>query len=689
MRPPAGLVERSAFWLLLIFVFTLLVSRLFPHAGAGAGVPLLNVLSLVLLLICGGILLYRWTFKHLLWKVRNRLIVTYLLMGLTPVVLFIILATISAYVFAGQFATFAATEQLNDLIARLSAENRALAVHVGHSVAVSHAAPGVVQLPDSAEVASMSMDSSPIEVEAWDNGRPVKLTGGRSLKLTPTAANATPLPDWAISGFHGVVFLNRRLFLCAVDTVQFPGHAVTLISTMPLDGVTLGQLGRGLGILRILPAVNLQQTIKSRPGVHVVTRSSKTLDVDAGGEEVTGGTLRPPIYFFDNRVSFGAPLSTIDWTTGHAALSLLSVTSRPTLLYGKLFGTALQVGETVRDALIAIAILFAVLELIAFIMAVRLNRTITRSIADLYGATMAIDRGDFNHRIRVQRRDQLGVLSTSFNSMSESLQKLLEQQREKERMQSELAIAQEVQNNLFPQGEIKIPGLELHGICKPARTVSGDYYDFLLMGKTELCLALGDISGKGISAALLMAGLHSAVRAYRFAGEDCEENANSGFTGIATFSSPGKVLSLLNRHLYRSTAPEKYATLFLAHYDAHTRKLTYSNGGQLPPLVLCANGQTRRLDCGGSVVGLLDNMRYDEASITLDPGDLLVAYSDGVTEPENDFGEFGEDRLMEIVKRHRHQPLAVISSQTLQALRAWIGDGEQPDDITLVLARQM
>ncbi|MGI8770813.1 MAG: PP2C family protein-serine/threonine phosphatase [Acidobacteriaceae bacterium] len=683
-----GFVERSGFWLLLVFVLTLVIERLIPGSRGGLTTAL-NVLSLVLLLICGGILLYRWTFKHLLWKVRNRLIVTYLLMGLTPVVLFIILATISAYVFAGQFATFAATEQLNDLIARLSAENRALAVHVGHSVAVSHGAPGVVQLPDSAEVASMSGDSSVVAVEAWDNGRPVKLTGGQSLKLTPVEANAIPLPNWVPSRFRGVVFLNRRLFLCAVDKLQTPGHAIALVSAMPLDGVTLRTLARGLGIMRILPAVNLQRDTELHPNARIVRRSSKALDVDAGGEEISGGILPPPIYFFDNRVTFGAPLPTTDWTSGHPAISLLSVTSRPTLLYGKLFGTALQVGDTVRDALIAIAVLFAVLELIAFIMAVRLNRTITRSIADLYGATMAIDRGDFNHRIRVQRRDQLGVLSTSFNSMSESLQKLLEQQREKERMQSELAIAQEVQNNLFPQGEIKIPGLELHGICKPARTVSGDYYDFLLMGKTELCLALGDISGKGISAALLMAGLHSAVRAYRFAGEDCEENANSGFTGIATFSSPGKVLSLLNRHLYRSTAPEKYATLFLAHYDAHTRKLTYSNGGQLPPLVLCANGQIKRLDCGGSVVGLLNNMRYDEASITLDPGDLLVAYSDGVTEPENDFGEFGEDRLMEIVKRHRHQPLAVISSQTLQALRGWIGDGEQPDDITLVLARQM
>jgi sigma-B regulation protein RsbU (phosphoserine phosphatase) len=108
----------------------------------------------------------------------------------------------------------------------------------------------------------------------------------------------------------------------------------------------------------------------------------------------------------------------------------------------------------------------------------------------------------------------------------------------------------------------------------------------------------------------------------------------------------------------------------------------------LPPFVLCANGSIRRLDHGGSVVGLLDGMVYDEGVVTLDPGDILIAYSDGVTEPENDFGEFGEARLIEAVQRHRHLPLAAISQQVLQGLRAWIGEQEQPDDITLVLARQ-
>jgi sigma-B regulation protein RsbU (phosphoserine phosphatase) len=213
-------------------------------------------------------------------------------------------------------------------------------------------------------------------------------------------------------------------------------------------------------------------------------------------------------------------------------------------------------------------------------------------------------------------------------------------------------------------------------------------------------IALGDISGKGISAALLMATLHSAVRAYRLAGEDMvySESAVEGLMasreplagdGGKLFESPGKILSMLNRHLFRSTQPSKYATLFLAHYDAATSRLTYSNAGHLPPLVLSRDGKVRRLDVGGTVVGLMDGMRYDEDCFQMKSGDIMVAYSDGITEPENDFGEFGEARLMEVVARYRDQPLEVISAQVMLALDTWIGAEEQPDDITLVLARQV
>ncbi len=385
---------------------------------------------------------------------------------------------------------------------------------------------------------------------------------------------------------------------------------------------------------------------------------------------------------------FTVPLHLHDWGTGAEVPAQMLVVSRPALLYAKLFANSVRVGTAVRNALLFIAVLFGLLELLAFLMAVRLSQTITRSVADLYGATRQIDQGNFAYRIPVKRRDQLAALATSFNTMAGSLGDLVEEQREKERLLRELEIAQEVQRTFFPQTPAALAGFELHGVCKPARTVSGDYYDFILAGEGRICFALGDISGKGISAALLMASLHSAVRAYHLSEDN--KHLPPGLPGGqgGALTSPGKMLALLNRHLYASTQPEKYATLFLACYDSRTRRLTYSNGGQPPPLVLCANGGIERLDCGGSVIGLLDGLEYEEATVTLEAGDLLVAYSDGITEPENSRGEFGETRLVHEVQKVRHHSLANISGHTMRALEAWIGDAEQPDDITLVLARQ-
>jgi sigma-B regulation protein RsbU (phosphoserine phosphatase) len=432
---------------------------------------------------------------------------------------------------------------------------------------------------------------------------------------------------------------------------------------------------------------------------------------------VYGGAEPFSVNIGDFRVSFFSTLDTTEWETGKPAPvpAAIEVHSRPSLLYRQLFGPSLGGVYTnvIRDSLIALCIVFLLIETLALWMALGLSRSITSSVHGLYAATQRVDRGDFSYRIaaaQTQQQDQLGELSRSFNSMTGSLQRLLVEQQEKERLQSELTIAQEVQANLFPHHVHNLPHLELHGICRPARSVSGDYYDFLIFHHPDnpdgtrgresgVSIAIGDISGKGISAALLMATLHSAVRAYRLVSEELvySDSALAGLRasreagvgdGGKLFESPGRILSMLNRHLYRTTQRAKYATLFLAHYDADTARLTYSNAGHLPPLVLGLDGKIRRLDCGGTVVGLMDGMRYEEGTIQMHPGDLLVGYSDGITEPENDFGEFGEERLMEVVARYRNEPLHVISAQVMLALDAWIGADEQPDDITLVLARQ-
>ena len=705
---PQGKVHRIAFWLFVAYL-VLSFGRLLPGIG-GQFFSAISTLTLMLLIVFCIPLLWRWVFGRLLWKVRNRLVVTYLLMGLAPVVLFVTLASILLYVFSGQFAIFAATTEIDSELGKLSASNRALAVHVAHVLATD---------PRTAAVTSMEGDNGVVDsnasrftIAAFEDGHPVKLVSPNLPK-----AGMTQSPNWVKDRFSGIVIENGELFLRAVDRHTVGSHSITAVTSLPLHRENVDQIAQGLGTVTIIPDVEVEDDENGKP----VTRKriefntgrpdSSTAKVKVNGEDmeviearrrtITGGTLPGAQHFYDIPVTFYAPLDTVGWMDGKSHSTYAKVSSRPSLLYQRLFITSLRIANVVQNILIGIALCFGVIELFAFFMAVRLNRTITRSVRDLYQATVAIDQGNLSHRIHVTRNDQLAALSRSFNRMIASLERLLEEQREKQRLQNELAIAQEVQANLFPRGNLSVPSLELHGACFPARTVSGDYYDFLLFGETSLGLALGDISGKGISAALLMATLHSAVRAYRFAGEELVSAGTIALALAATrglgeeevecgelFEEPSKILALLNRHLYRSTQPEKYATLWLGHYDGLNSRLIYSNGGQLPPFLLRADDSVTRLDCGGTVVGLLNNMSYEQATEQLYPGDILIAYSDGVTEPENEFGEFGEDRLLEVVRRHRHLSLEAISEQVMQSLRTWIGGQEQPDDITLVLARQ-
>ena len=259
-----------------------------------------------------------------------------------------------------------------------------------------------------------------------------------------------------------------------------------------------------------------------------------------------------------------------------------------------------------------------------------MTRTVTGAVAQLYDATRNVDRGDFSHRIPVKSTDQLSDLARSVQ-LDDRIDREADPGTErKQRLESELAIAQEVQSQLFPRQVSELESLEVHGFCRPARTVSGDYYDFLIASSHKLILAVGDISGKGISAALLMATIHSAVRAYSVERlpqmrEPVAVGAVAGAGRIMAVwpegveVSPAALLSLLNHQLYESTPPEKYATLFLGIYDARSHQLTYTNGGHLPPILIGTDGAIRRLEAGGTVVGLFESVNYDEDSVPMRP----------------------------------------------------------------------
>jgi phosphoserine phosphatase RsbU/P len=344
-----------------------------------------------------------------------------------------------------------------------------------------------------------------------------------------------------------------------------------------------------------------------------------------------------------------------------------------------------------------------VIELAALYIGVRLSRSMTASVAELYHATEHVNRGDLTHRIKINGRDQMAALEGSFNSMTGSLAKLIDEQKEKQRLENELSIAYEVQELLFPLKVTDLPSLEVHGVCIPARTVSGDYYDFIPLGTDRMVLAVGDISGKGISAALLMATVHAYVRAYslepamvlvpaalQYQAEsqgDSRMYYRGGDNGSESQLAPAMLMTTLNYQVYRSTPAAKYATMFLGCYDPEARVLRYCNAGHLPPIIVRANGETFPLEVNGTVVGLFDGVTYDESTVVMQPGDIFVAYSDGVTEPENEFGEFGEDRLVALIREHHKKPLPRIAEIVTGAVADWIGAAEQPDDVTIVLAR--
>jgi sigma-B regulation protein RsbU (phosphoserine phosphatase) len=267
--------------------------------------------------------------------------------------------------------------------------------------------------------------------------------------------------------------------------------------------------------------------------------------------------------------------------------------------------------------------------------------------------------------------------------MTQNLERLLAVAKEKERMQAEIEIARGVQDQLYPKAPPVFEGLRVLGMCDPARMVSGDYYDYQLVDG-KLALAIGDVAGKGISAALLMATIQAALRMeLRAAAADPAAPSMNGLR-----FSTARMVSELNQQLYATTSPEKYATFFFSIFDQATGLLTYTNAGHLQP-VLFRDGAATPLDVNGTVVGAFPFAKYEESKVELRPGDLLLCYTDGVTEPENEYGEmFGEERLIDLVAKNADRDEAQIIASVMECVREWTGAPELSDDMTVLLARK-
>jgi phosphoserine phosphatase RsbU/P len=706
---PRGRMSRLACYLagsaLVLYALRRLLGLFAPSWGAhlGGWVGFLAFVAAVLFFILG----FRWVKRRILWRLRNRLIVTYMFIGVIPAVLLVAMGLITLYGLGGQFAVFLVTSEIHSQLRSMAGVNDAVSNALAARLERGEA-------PAAESLAGLRKRDPSWQrrhVCAWYANKPLPLCnefGGGSLTY----------PEFMKGSFHDIVHDGGQLYLRVGSSMQVAGNKLTVVTGEPFDKDLVSKIASDLGEITLYtPTIRKDAGSKQPAPASSTAESSLSAAPDQSRNKLvitkgnpndreelparfTVGAIPESTGSFDREITFGTPLPVTDWKTGtpQQVLAVLQVTTRPAVLYAHLFAA---LGEFVRGViyiLLGIGIVFAIIELIALIIGTRMTRTVTAAVAELHNATRHVDRGDFSHRIPIRSNDQLSDLALSFNSMTASIEKLILEQKEKQRLENELTIAQEVQAQLFPRQISQLESLEVHGFCRPARTVSGDYYDFLTASSHKLILAVGDISGKGISAALLMATIHSAVRAYSVESlPQMREPVAVGAVGgtgrvMATWPegievSPGALLGLLNHQLYDSTPPEKYATLFLGIYDGHLHRLTYSNGGHLPPILIGKDGAVRRLEAGGTVVGLFDNMSYDEGSVQLHPGEIFVAYSDGVTEPENDFGEFGEQRLIDLVRSNRHLPLPQISQIVTMAVDDWIGDNEQPDDVTLVLAR--
>ena len=266
----------------------------------------------------------------------------------------------------------------------------------------------------------------------------------------------------------------------------------------------------------------------------------------------------------------------------------------------------------------------------------------------------------------------LSIISTESAQVIENA-RLLEEEQALIRMQEELRLAYDIQTNLLPKKAPLIEGYHIVGRSIPAKEVGGDYFDFFPINHSRLGFCLGDVSGKGMPAALLMASLQATIRGQTLFNpvvKDCIQRSNT--------------------LMFQNTSSEKFATLFYGILNTRSHHLCYSNAGHNYPILFAEREKKCMLESNGMALGCMETVPFAEEKIPICPGDLLLLYSDGITEAMNaDEKEFGEIRLVDIIKENWNESVETIVNKILQAVRLFTGDSPQTDDMTLLIVKRL
>jgi sigma-B regulation protein RsbU (phosphoserine phosphatase) len=633
---------------------------------------LLGYLLLGISIVALLFLLARRASRRLFFKVRNKIILNYILTGVLPLLLVLGLVAIGTMIFMVQFVSFYFEQVMEEQYHALETEAYQWAVVLakepigagtdalkafldieriefpGIVVAIFPKGPGTAAFWTSAEPALPRIEADePLNARYLVRNDQVYLTARLSEESTATGyifELAVPLTEPYLKKIGEV--LHGQV---AFEFVLEPGKVTEGVARPGVTFALPGDSPEREGVL----------VYRGRPLPGAKSHWPETMP--KGLDYLSSYMMAPCLYFAQGAKPQEGFVVGLLRTKYSSMLRLFAQGGLP---------ANIPASKIIFWLVMGIAALFACVEIIALTISVFLSRSITGTIHQLDRKTACISRGDFSYKIQSKRRDQLGELARSFDRMSEDLEKLLQDAKEKERLEKEIAIAKEVQGAFFPRKLPAVPGIRLFGKCLPARMVSGDYYDFIDESNGVLDFLIGDISGKGISAALLMAGSQTFLRL---------EAARRPLHEVR------RIVSDFNAYLVERRSGQEYSSLFYGRINIPEKSLTYCNAGHPPPF-LFRNGRLMTLTAGGRPPGMFPSTPYEQETVPLREGDRLAAFTDGFTEAlDTGEAQFGADRLANLLVDLRSREMEEIFDAAAARVSGWSASTEQSDDMTMLL----
>ncbi|HEX5068688.1 MAG TPA: SpoIIE family protein phosphatase [Vicinamibacterales bacterium] len=617
-----------------------------------------KVLSLasVVSIVCLAVMAIARSRRRFLWRVRRKLILSYIFLGFVPVLLVFLLAMAAALTLYMDVAGYMFHEGFTDISNDVQQAAETTAAEVGRSPA--SAIDAVTRKYDnlSSRYPALSLAVIPLS----DASRPSRPVVAGPWKHAAPPADA---PDWlsgSAGGFKGVVAVlidgaSPDWELVMRSVVPTRDRARAVVADLPVDAQV---------------AAEIEARTKARMGAITVPESCDGPGISLSDQEP--GTLsslfRKTVGFVDCR----------SWQSGKSGQVTISIDAPLTELYGQMASLrANALREAFVIILVFVAVLFLIVQGAALVMGWLLARSITYAVNELSIGTERIQKGEFSYRIKIDSNDQLGELAQQYNRMSSGMEHLLHVQREKQRLDDELRIARDIQKSLLPASPPSVPGMTIADLCEPAREVGGDYYDFFDLGEGRLAVMVADVSGKGTSAALYMAELKGLMLAL-----------------TRRESSPRRLLIEANRLLAAHLDNRNFITMTYAIVDLQAGTLTCARAGHTPMIVV-TNGASEVVAPPGMVLGLRLPQAaerfadlLEEYTRPIKAGDVIVLYTDGITEAMNETGEFYSDEaLAEVVVGQHELDAAGIRERVVREVFAFVGNAEPHDDMTMIVLK--